>query len=101
MKVLILSDIHGYLSVMEAVYGWFKKSNGITGIILLGDIIDYGMHTNEVVEMPQKMPYEFPYDILCNIRGNHEQAIISESYERFSSQGGRECHPIDEERFFQ
>ena len=87
MKIMILSDIHGNLSAMEAVCNRLKELGGITGVILLGDIIDYGMHTNEVVEIFQ----QFTYPILCNIRGNHEQAIITECYDRFSSQRGREC----------
>ena len=55
--------------------------------MFLGDLIDYGMHSNEVIEMIQSLKYP----LICNLRGNHEQAIITESYDRFSSKRGRAC----------
>lgn len=82
MKISILSDIHSNLTALNEVI----KSVSLTdGLILLGDLIDYGPHSNEVIEliMQCKIP------ILCNIRGNHEQAIINEDYSRFSSQRGK------------
>lgn len=62
------------------------ESENIEGTVCLGDLIDYGMHSNEVVELIQKINYPF----LCNLRGNHEQAVITECYDRFSSKRGRE-----------
>lgn len=59
----------------------------IRGIILLGDMIDYGMQSNEVIRyLKDKM--NFP--ILCNIWGNHERAILLEDFTRFSSKRGEE-----------
>lgn len=45
------------------------------------------MHSNEVIEMIQNIKYS----MLCNLRGNHEQAVIMEDYSRFSTERGREC----------
>lgn len=45
------------------------------------------MHSNEVIEIMQSLDYP----VLCNIRGNHEQAVMTERYDKFSSQRGREC----------
>lgn len=82
MKIAILSDIHANFTALKEV---MKSIALINGLILLGDLIDYGPHSNEVIEliMQCKIP------ILCNIRGNHEQAIISEDYSHFSSQRGK------------
>lgn len=85
MSVLILSDIHGNLSALQAVLDKASQDHDITFCILLGDLIDYGMHSNEVIEMVQCLPYE----MICSIRGNHEDAIIRGEYGRFSSDRGR------------
>lgn len=85
MNVLIMSDIHGNQDALEKILEKVKLQD-IQGCILLGDLIDYGMHSNEVVEHIQKLSYP----ILCNIWGNHEQTIVNERYERFSSDRGRE-----------
>ena len=45
----ILSDIHGNMYALEKVVEDMEKYN-IEGIILLGDLIDYGMQSNEVVK---------------------------------------------------
>ena len=60
--------------------------NGIDGYVLLGDLIDYGPHSNEVIELVRKL--EKP--VLCNIWGNHEEALMNEHYERFSSDRGKD-----------
>lgn len=86
MKVAILSDIHGNLAAMETVAGYLQ-AHPVSGLLLLGDLIDYGMHSNEVVELIRALPYP----VLCNLRGNHEQAILTEEYARFSSERGRDC----------
>ena len=86
MKIAILSDIHGNLNALNAV---LKKIEDIKpeAIALLGDLIDYGMRSNEVVERLKNLPYL----IVCNLRGNHENAIIENEYTRFSSERGRDC----------
>lgn len=87
MKILILSDIHGNKSALQSVLsdaqGKYEK------IILLGDIIDYGPHSNEVIEIVKELSVKIP--VLCNIRGNHEQAIIEDNYTGFSSKRGVQC----------
>ena len=85
MNILIMSDIHGNLDALEKILEKVKPQD-VQGCVLLGDLVDYGMHSNEVVERIQKLNYP----ILCNIWGNHEQAIIKDNYERFSSDRGRE-----------
>lgn len=80
----IVSDIHGNLNALERI-AYDMKSYNVEGIILLGDIIDYGMQSNEVIE------YIFNHwkdKLICNIWGNHERAIITRDYNRFSSQRG-------------
>lgn len=86
-KLLILSDIHANLTALNRILESVCMKD-IDGIILLGDIIDYGPRSDEVIERIQEMPTE---KILVNIWGNHEQAILENDYEKFSSDRGRIC----------
>ena len=83
-RYAILSDIHGNLFALEEVIKDFKD---IDSIILLGDLIDYGMQSNEVVEYIKD---NLSSKIVCNIWGNHENAILTEDYNHFSSNRGVE-----------
>lgn len=85
MKILILSDIHGNLAAFQSVMDKASRIPDIRACILLGDLIDYGMHSNEVLQMVRNLPYP----LLCNIYGNHEHAIRNEYYSRFSSRRGQ------------
>lgn len=83
-RYAILSDIHGNLFALKEVVNDFED---IDYVILLGDLIDYGMQSNEVIK--------FIYDnltskIICNLWGNHEKAILTEDYNHFSSKRGVE-----------
>ena len=84
--VAILSDIHGNLTALEQVVADMRHYE-IDAVILLGDLIDYGMESNEVIAAIRDRD-RFPYPILCNLRGNHEQAILEDDYTRFSAQRG-------------
>ncbi|WP_405306865.1 metallophosphoesterase family protein [Methanobrevibacter sp.] len=81
-RIAILSDIHGNLFALEKVIDDFKD---IESIILLGDLIDYGMQSNEVIEFIKD---KLSSEIICNIWGNHEKAILTEDFNHFSSQRG-------------
>ncbi len=86
-KYAILSDIHGNLYALLEVIKDLKKYD-VNSIILLGDLIDYGMQSNEVVDYIQD---NLSSEIICNIWGNHEKAILTEDFNHFSSERGEEC----------
>ena len=83
----VLSDIHGNMYALEQV-AQDMSGFDIEGIILLGDLIDYGMQSNEVVGYIQN---HLNKNIVCNIWGNHEKAILNDNYSGFSSPRGVEC----------
>ena len=83
----ILSDIHGNMFALEKVAEDMQKYP-VTGIILLGDIIDYGTQSNEVTSF---IKGNWQDRIICNIWGNHERAILTGDYGGFSSERGVEC----------
>lgn len=86
-NVLILSDIHGNYSALNSV---FKNIDWdcIKGMILLGDLIDYGPSSNEAIELLKKFENK---PIYCNIWWNHEYAIMTNTYGEFSSHRGGLC----------
>lgn len=88
-KYLILSDIHGNVSAFDAV----QKDCGdeiFDGVILLGDCIDYGMRSNEVIEELGRLETgSWKGKILVNIWGNHEKLVIHKDLERLSTDRGR------------
>lgn len=84
MKLLIISDIHGNVSALnEVLKDSFNRFNP-DAIAILGDIIDYGMRSNEVIEILK----EIKIPIICSLWGNHEYAIMKDDYSRFSSERG-------------
>lgn len=87
MYYAVLSDIHGNMYALQKALEDLKQFD-IESVLLLGDLIDYGMQSNEVVECIRD---SFPYNVCCNIWGNHERAIMLNDFTRFSSLRGTEC----------
>lgn len=87
MILLLMSDIHGNLAALQAVLQAVKGVHAVDACVLLGDAVDYGIRTNEVIQQLRRLPYP----ALANIRGNHEDAVLTETYDRFSSERGRQC----------
>lgn len=86
-KILIMSDIHGNLSALNKVLET-EKLEAYEGIVLLGDLIDYGPRSNEVLEKIKEIPRE---KLLVNIWGNHEKAVVDFDDSYFSSERGKQC----------
>lgn len=88
----ILSDIHGNLFALKEVITDLNNQN-IDSVILLGDLIDYGMQSNEVIEYVKD---NLSSKIICNIWGNHEKAIMTKDFSHFSSKRGSDCAKFTE-----
>ena len=85
-RYAILSDIHGNLFALQEVFNDLINQD-IDSIILLGDLIDYGMQSNEVIGFTKE---NLSSKIICNIWGNHEKAILTKDFNHFSSERGVE-----------
>lgn len=72
-RYVIASDLHGNLEAFNVFKEDIRKRGPIDGLILLGDVIDYGPHSNEVISGIKDL--DIP--LVCNIRGNHEYMAIS------------------------
>ncbi len=88
-KYLILSDIHGNVSAFDAVLNDCKDDT-FKGIIILGDCIDYGMRSNDIIQKLIKLEAsDWKEKIIVNIWGNHEKLVVDKDLERLSSDRGR------------
>ena len=67
MKVLIMSDIHGNRTALEAV---LQAAGSVDAVWCLGDIIGYGPDPNDCVSIIKDIP-----NLTC-LRGNHDSAVI-------------------------
>ena len=81
----IFSDIHGNLTALLEVLRDAERYK-IDGVLLLGDLIDYGMRSNETVAC--LAAWLEGKNIVCNLWGNHERAILTGDFTRFSSPRG-------------
>lgn len=85
-KLIILSDIHANLSALDAVVKDIEwRGLRPDGIVLLGDLINYGMRPNETITALGG----FPWPLLVNIFGNHEKSLTDGDSSRFSTDRGR------------
>jgi len=67
MNVLIMSDIHGNRTALEAV---LEAAGKVDAVWCLGDIIGYGPDPNDCVSIIRDLP-----NLVC-LRGNHDSAVI-------------------------
>lgn len=80
-----MSDIHGNLIALQKVLQKVQQES-VAGIIMLGDLIDYGPSSNEVIELLSQIPDDLVY---CNIWGNHEYAVMKNDFSKFSTDRGK------------
>lgn len=87
-KIIALTDIHSNLSALEAVIADIEdRLYNPNSIVILGDIINYGLRPNEVIK--EIITLSQRYGILVNLFGNHEKAIFDGDTSHFSTDRGR------------
>ena len=69
-RIALVSDIHGNLPAFQAVLAAIAEE-GVDEIWCLGDLVGYGAHPNECVELAQQSIH------LCLI-GNHDLVVIGQ-----------------------
>lgn len=87
-SLIVLSDIHGNLSALDSVINDFEARQYYPRYVaILGDNINYGMRPNEVIDRLKVLAKR--YDIIINLWGNHEKALIDKDTTHFSTDRGR------------
>lgn len=88
-KLIVFSDIHGNLSALNAVIKDFEAKNyQPDSIAILGDIINYGMRPNEVIDRLKELSTKYRVEV--NLFGNHEKALIDGDTSHFSTERGKQ-----------
>lgn len=80
--IAILSDIHGNLEALESVIN-YCYNNFVNRWIILGDLVDYGADSGEVVRLLSSLD-----NVEC-IRGNHDDAVLRRDCSRFTTEHGK------------
>lgn len=97
--IAILSDIHGNLEAFNSVMEEVSKYN-IRDLWILGDIIDYGADSVEIIKSLFKLKNE-GFNITC-LSGNHENYILSDKFEEnlIKTSHGRKSAKITRDEIF-
>lgn len=72
MKLALLSDLHANLPAFEACLA-HARNQGATRIAILGDLVDYGPHPGEVVDLCRELEQEGA----LVLRGNHDTLPVN------------------------
>lgn len=71
-QLFVVSDIHGmYQSFLEVLKYWDFEST----LVILGDLIDRGPQSIEVVQHVMNLQQQYTDQVIC-LKGNHEQAFL-------------------------
>lgn len=85
-KIVILSDIHANLTAIKAVLKHAGTQYDPDAYVLLGDVINYGMRPNEVIDELRNLPVP----VAVNLMGNHEKALLDGDTVHFSTERGKQ-----------
>ena len=96
-KIFVFGDIHGSIGEFRTLFLYLEENKIISPadiLVFIGDYIDRGNYSNEVVEYLIDIKYNYPDSYF--IKGNHEDmflgyfGIYPENAEAFLRNGGRE-----------
>nr|WP_276314434.1 metallophosphoesterase family protein [Paenibacillus xylanexedens] len=74
MRKLVVSDIHGCLDEFNLILNKNKYDSTNDQLILLGDYVDRGMKSKQVIEQIIKL--KFDHDVVA-LKGNHDDMMVA------------------------
>jgi serine/threonine protein phosphatase 1 len=74
-RTFAIGDIHGDLDALRAVVAKLPLVDATDTIVFLGDYLDRGPHSAEVVRIVRAMERDLGCKVVC-LRGNHEDAWL-------------------------
>ena len=77
MRDIVIGDVHGCCSALDALLEKVKLDAGTDRLILLGDLFDRGSESFEVFQRVQALEREMG-DRFVLLRGNHEDYLLGE-----------------------
>lgn len=92
MKTYVIGDIHGCFEAFDRLLNKINGDWTADRLILLGDYIDRGEKSWEVIEAVMILQHKYGKDQIIALRGNHEQMAIDTADNQSSNwfyNGGR------------
>ncbi|MGI4874446.1 MAG: metallophosphoesterase [Janthinobacterium lividum] len=91
MNLFVIADIHGCLYTLRELLKHWRPQEEM--LVQLGDLVDRGRHSPEVVELCRQLSQEFP-DRTVFLQGNHDWAMaehvgLNGPYRAWLGWGGR------------
>jgi len=75
MNLLVIADVHGcFFTLKKLIKTYWDEEN--TLLILVGDIINKGLHSVKTIRYLRKLDKKFPNKVIV-LRGNHEQMLLN------------------------
>ncbi|MGC4073658.1 MAG: metallophosphoesterase family protein [Nibricoccus sp.] len=94
-RTFAIGDIHGELGHLAAILVRLPPLDPADTILFLGDYIDRGPDSRDVIEFLREFPFHTPARVIC-LRGNHEDAwlrVIEEGWDEFVMPPANGCLP--------
>ena len=84
-RTFAIGDIHGEPDHLARLLGRFPALDPEDTLVFLGDYLDRGPHSRELLVQVMSLPERVPARVVC-LRGNHEDAwlrVIHEGWDQF------------------
>jgi serine/threonine protein phosphatase 1 len=75
MTTHVVGDIHGERALLARLLAELPFIGPDDTLVFLGDYVDRGPHSREVVELLRRLPEQTAGAVVC-LRGNHEDALL-------------------------
>ena len=92
-RTFAIGDIHGDLDALFKVLSCLPTLNADDTVVFVGDYVDRGPKSAEVVDYIRKLPNQTAAKVVC-LRGNHEDAwlrVCSGGWDEFVTPPGNGC----------
>ncbi len=92
-RTFAIGDIHGDIEALRVIMSRLPFPNANDTIVFIGDYLDRGPHSAEVIDYVRKLPAWTPAKVVA-LRGNHEDAwvkVVDEGWPEFVVPRGNGC----------
>lgn len=92
-RTFAIGDIHGELDLLRALLGKLPLVGKRDTVVFLGDYVDRGPRSREVVEVVRSLDRDVGCQVVC-LRGNHEDAwlrVVDAGWPEFVLPSGNGC----------
>ncbi|MBK7402761.1 MAG: serine/threonine protein phosphatase [Myxococcales bacterium] len=92
-RTFVVGDIHGDLDALRKLVGKMPTLEPTDTLVFLGDYVDRGPHSAEVVEVVRGFQRDAGFEVVC-LRGNHEDAwlrVLDRRWDEFVFPPGNGC----------